>query len=89
MKYKLSINERTKKSLEKMDRSIAKSILKWMKENLLDCENPRLLGEPLKGEFKGYWKYRKGDYRILVDINDGIKIIEIIKIDHRKQMYNK
>ena len=88
MKYKLTFDAKALKALGKLDKPIAKRISSWLKENLANCENPRQFGEPLVGDMKGFWKYRIGDYRILADINDGIKIIEIVRVDHRKQVYN-
>lgn len=45
------------------------------------------LGEFLKGEWKGYRKYRTGDYRIVYRIEHARLIIYIITIDDRKQVY--
>jgi len=35
------------------------------------------------------WRLRVGDYRIIYLIEDDIKIIEIRKIGHRKDVYKK
>ena len=48
--------------------------------------NPHL-GEFLKGEWKGYRKYRTGDYRIIYRIEHQQLIIFIITIDDRKDVY--
>jgi len=45
------------------------------------------LGEFLKGEWKGYRKYRTGNYRILYRIEHAKLIIYIITIDNRKDVY--
>jgi mRNA interferase RelE/StbE len=49
--------------------------------------NPRLVGEALTGKFKGYWKYRVGDYRIVAKIEDQTITIYIIAIGHRSEVY--
>ena len=49
--------------------------------------NPEL-GEFLKGEWKGYRKYRTGDYRIIYRIDHGRLIIYIITLDDRKHVYD-
>ncbi len=33
------------------------------------------------------WKLRVGDYRVLMDINEQKKLIEVLKIGHRKNVY--
>ena len=45
------------------------------------------LGELLKGEWKGYRKYRTGSYRIIYRIERARLIIYIITIDDRKDVY--
>ena len=45
------------------------------------------LGEFLKGEWKGYRKYRTGNYRIVYRVEHARLIIYIITIDDRKDVY--
>ena len=45
------------------------------------------VGEFLKGEWKGYRKYRTGNYRIIYRIEHAKLIIYIITIDDRKDVY--
>ena len=49
--------------------------------------NPEL-GEFLKGEWKGYYRYRSGKYRIVYRIEHLRLIIYIITIDDRKDVYH-
>lgn len=48
--------------------------------------NPEL-GELLKGEWKGYRKYRTGRYRIIYRIEHHQLLIYILTIDDRKDVY--
>lgn len=50
------------------------------------AHNPQL-GEFLKGEWKGYRKYRTGRYRIIYRIERSRLLIYIITIDDRKDVY--
>jgi mRNA interferase RelE/StbE len=45
------------------------------------------LGEFLKGEWKGYRKYRTGNYRIIYRVEHSKLVIYIITIDDRKDVY--
>ena len=45
------------------------------------------LGEFLKGEWKGYRKYRSGNYRIIYRVEHSQLIIYIITIGDRKDVY--
>lgn len=87
MKYKVEFSEQGKKDLKKLDISIQKIILKWIKKNLLECENPRVHGKLLVGNLKGYWRYKVGNYRILCDIQDEKITILVLEIGHRRDIY--
>jgi len=50
--------------------------------------NPRPKGcKKLKGEKEYLWRIRVGDYRIIYSIEESIKVIEIRKVSHRKNVY--
>ncbi len=54
-------------------------------ENL--SSNPRPVNsKKLKG-FESLWRIRISNYRVIYSIEDTIKIIEIIRIRHRKDVY--
>jgi mRNA interferase RelE/StbE len=52
------------------------------------ADNPRPSGsKKLKGR-EGY-RIRVGDYRVIYEIKDDVLIIKVIRIGHRKEIYNK
>lgn len=87
MKYDIKFSDTAVKSLKKIDRYQAKMIISWIEKNLIGCSNPRIHGKALVGDKKGYWRYRVGTYRIIVDIQDNLVMIEIINIAHRRDVY--
>lgn len=50
------------------------------------AQNPRL-GVTLRGEWKGYLKYRTGRYRIIYRLEHQKVMIFIVTIDDRKNVY--
>jgi len=89
MKYSVKYSDDALKSLKKIDRQQTQIIVAWIEKNLVDCENPRLHGRPLRHDRKGEWRYQIGSYRIIADIQDSIVTIEIINVGHRKDVYRK
>ena len=87
MKYHVEYSKRADKSFAKMDKHIAKSIIDWIENNLEGCENPRLHGKSLVGNYSGKWRYRVGDYRIIADIQDDRILILILDVEHRSKIY--
>ncbi len=89
MRYKVEYTRTAVKQFKKMDKKIAALILSFIEEKLVDCENPRLYGKALQGNLNDKWRYRIGDYRILVKIEDNILIITVVELGHRKDIYKK
>lgn len=87
MKYQVVYETKAIKSLSKIDKDQQAMILGWVKKNLVNTTNPRKFGKALKGNLKEYWRYRIGDYRLIVDISDNQVKIIIININHRSKIY--
>lgn len=85
--YQVYYSEKSLKQLKKMDKQIAKLIVAYIRKNLADCENPRIIGKALQGNLSDKWRYRVGDYRILAKIEDDKILISIIEVAHRKEIY--
>ena len=86
--YSVTYSDKAARALRKLDRHDASMLFGWIDKNLEGCENPRLYGKPLVDNLKGYWRYRVGDYRLIAHIQDEILTIEIIKIGHRRDVYD-
>jgi len=54
---------------------------------LTDPESPRRIGEALKGRFGEHWKYRVGDCRLICDIEDAARVVWVLRIGYRKEIY--
>jgi len=44
-------------------------------------------GEPLEGKFKGKYRMRVGDYRVIYWVKEDEKTVYIISVGHRKDIY--
>ena len=86
--WELKIDPDAAEDLRNLDGSVRKRIKKFIDEWLSTLENPRSIGEALKGSRLGdLWKYRVGDYRIFARIDDHSVTIVIVKVGHRKEVY--
>lgn len=83
--YRVVWNEKALKELSKLDKQVAKRIENKINQHL--CKAPERLGETLTGVFAGTYKYRIGDYRVIYKIQDDALIIAIIRVGHRKDVY--
>lgn len=86
MSYRIIISKRALKELEPIPSKSSSQIISTI--NNLSFE-PRPTGcKKLKGQKEYFWRIRVGNYRIIYVIEDVIKIIEIRRIAHRKDIYN-
>ncbi len=84
-----SYNLLFKKSAEKELRSIPKTFLEKIVQKIGTLsQHPRPFGvQVLRGDER-YYRLRQGDYRIVYEIDDAVKKITIIKIGHRREVYD-
>ena len=88
-KYSVEISPNAQKTIDKLDTKTQNRISKWIEDNLDGCENPRFQGKPLKGNFKGKWLYRVGNYRLFAEIHDDKILILIVDVEKRNDAYKK
>lgn len=86
-KFNVEYSKRAVKQFKKMDNYTRTMLLNWISKNLVDCEDPFVHGKELKGNLKGQWRYRVGDYRILCEIHDDVLVILVLTIGHRREIY--
>ena len=88
MKWIIEFDPSAVKELEKLDPQQAKRILRFLFDRVANLDDPRSIGEALKGSrFNTLWKYRVGDYRIITSIEDNVARILVVKIGDRKEVY--
>ena len=76
-----------KKQLKKLDAQIQSRIVDFLEE-VSQLENPRSRGKMLVGNLQGFWRYRVGDHRILCHIRDKELEILVVKVGHRRDVYD-
>ena len=89
MAWTVEISDVAEQQIRKLDAPIQKRILDRLSDRIEGCKNPRHFGEPLKGGYSGFWRYRIGGYRIICDIQDEILIVLVLAIGHRPQIYKR
>ncbi|MGD0254920.1 MAG: type II toxin-antitoxin system RelE/ParE family toxin [Acidimicrobiales bacterium] len=52
-------------------------------------ENPHQLGKALVGKLAGLFSTRRGDYRIIYEIDDASKVVTVHRIQHRASVYRQ
>ena len=90
MAWRIEFDPAARKELDKLGHETAKRIVKFLFERLAPTDNPRTLGEALKGaRLAELWKYRVGDYRIIADIQDDVVCILVVRVGNRREVYKR
>ncbi len=85
MGYKIIWHDKVLRDLEALDKKDAIKIVEKVKKYLV--QNPIGLGTPLKGIFKGLFRYRYGMYRVIYAIDMAEEKIIVLHVKHRKEAY--
>jgi mRNA interferase RelE/StbE len=73
--------------LKKLDRSVAERLLKkirWLSENM-DFAPPA----PLRGDLKGKYKLRTGDWRVIYELDGKSGEMIVLFVGHRSDVYKR
>jgi len=86
--WQIEFEDAALKEMAKLDKPVARRILAFLRERVAVLDDPRSVGEALKGSKLGeFWKYRVGDYRIITNIEDGVMRILVLKVGNRREVY--
>lgn len=80
-KFEIRFTERFLKNIKALDRKAQARIIREV--NILKT-NP-YVGKPLRGEWKGVYSLRIGDYRVLYQIKKNE--VFLLVVGHRKRVY--
>jgi len=88
MAWKVELDPAVERELDKLDPQITRRILDFLYGRLVQLDDPRSIGDALKGSRLGaFWKYRVGDYRIIANIEDAAVRILVMRIVNRRSVY--
>ena len=53
------------------------------------AENPRRAGKPLRGELEGLYSARRGEFRVIYEIEEADRVVLIHRAQHRRGVYRR
>lgn len=88
-RWQYAFTERAEREFAKLPRGVQRRILTFITERVLRAPDPTQNGKALTGEYRGVWRYRVGDYRVLARLERGVYVVRIIRIGHRSSIYER
>lgn len=87
MTWIVEFDDAARKELRKLDRQAQQEILRYLRERIATDEDPRRFGKALSRELASLWRYRIQNYRIICNIEDQKLTVLVLRVSHRKDVY--
>jgi mRNA interferase RelE/StbE len=86
--WRVELDAAALRQLRKIDRTWQQQILAYLDE-IAELPDPHVRGKPLRSNLGGLWRYRVSDYRLICRFQDDVLIVRVVKIGHRRHVYNE
>ena len=86
VRWGIELMPSARRDLNRLKETAAAAVLETI-DHIADA--PRRIGKPLRLELEGLWSARRGSYRVLYRIDEGRRLIQIVTIDHRSDVYRR
>jgi mRNA interferase RelE/StbE len=85
--YQVGLSDRAKDAVKHLDPETARQI----RDKLVRLADSAtiLRHEALKGRWKGYFRLRVGDYRVIYILDHKARSIDVAVIGHRREVYDE
>ena len=83
--YRVVWSKSAQQGLKKLDFSWAEKLARKVENYLV--KSPRQLGKPMTHEYKGCYRYRMGDFRVIYQIREKELGIWVLEAGHRSEIY--
>jgi mRNA interferase RelE/StbE len=87
MQYQIFIMRRAKRQLEKLPIGVQERIAESIGKLGINPDDVSLDVKPLTNDSEARYRLRVGNYRVKYNRDDGIRIVEIVRVGHRKEIY--
>lgn len=75
------------RSLSLLPEKVATAVIEFAYGPLI--ANPRRVGKPLRFELEGLHVARRGDYRLIYEIDEDAQLVVVHVIEHRASVYGR
>lgn len=84
-RYRVELAAGAVRALHRLPTRVSAAVVEFVSGPLAD--NPDRLSKPLTNELAVYRSARRGDYRVLIRIDDPLRTVLVVTIDHRADVY--
>ncbi|WP_448638675.1 type II toxin-antitoxin system RelE family toxin [Geodermatophilus sp. URMC 63] len=83
--FDVRVTSAARRQLSRLPVRVATAVVEFLTAVL--PENPLRLSKPLTGELAGLRSARRGDYRVLIEVDEHRRVVLVARIGHRSDVY--
>jgi len=83
--YDIEISSEARRGLHRLPAKVYTAVVEFVTGPL--ARQPARLSKPLHNELAEYRSARRGDYRVLIRIDEDARAVLVVRIDHRADVY--
>ncbi len=83
--FEVRVTSAARRQLRRLPPKVATAVVEFLTAVL--PENPERMSKPLVGELTGLRSARRGDYRVLLEVDRDRRRILVVRIAHRSDAY--
>ncbi len=83
--YEVEITPEGLRHLDQLPAKVRAAVIEAILGSIVD--NPERAGEPLRGELEGLYSARRGEFRVIYEIDEDAQVVLIHRAQHRSRVY--
>ena len=87
MVFAVEITPEGLRHLNRLPDKIRSAVLATIFDSI--AENPQRVGKPLRGELEGLYCARRGEFRVIYEIDEDARVVLIHRAQHGRSVYRR
>jgi mRNA interferase RelE/StbE len=83
--YEVEITPEGLRHLDRLPAKVRAAVIETILRSI--AENPHRAGKPLRGELEGLYSARRGEFRVIFEIDDQAHVVLVHRAQHRRRVY--
>jgi len=83
--YEVEITPEGLRHLDRLPTKVRAAVIETILGSI--AENPQRAGKPLRGELEGLYSARRGEFRVIFEIDEQAHVVLVHRAQHRHRMY--
>lgn len=85
MTYRVEITPEGRRHLDRLPHKVRAAVIEAIFGTI--AENPRRAGKALRGELEGLYSARRGDFRVIYEIDEVAQVVLVHRAQERRTTY--